>query len=69
MSTGSHHELSGVLLRPADGLYALETDGGGVWRLDIGLRWGAHRLVGRRVRVSGTRAGFDLLDVERLQLE
>lgn len=36
-------------------------DDGGRWRLDVGTR--GHALVGKRVRVEGVRAGFDLLDV------
>lgn len=59
--------LTGTLRTPARGVYALEADGGGVWQLDVGLGWRARRLVGRRVTVVGTRAGFDMLDVIRVQ--
>nr|WP_235600939.1 DUF5818 domain-containing protein [Sphingobium sp. AM] len=39
---------------------------GGEWRLEILQR---HRhLFGRRVRVSGTRDGFDLLAVDSIEL-
>ena len=55
------------ILRPSQyGLYALEMDGGGVWQLDVGWGWKARKLVGQRVTVDGTRAGFNLLDVQRL---
>lgn len=39
----------------------LELDGGGRWRLDM-PRGGA-KLIGQRVQVEATRAGYDLLDV------
>lgn len=44
----------------------LQRDDGGRWRLDAGRR--ADSLLGRRVRVQGTRSGFDLLDVQRIAL-
>jgi hypothetical protein len=40
-------------------------DDGGEWRLDISGRH--HHLLGRRVRVSGTRSEFDMLDVKRIE--
>ena len=56
------------ILRPSRyGLYALEMDGGGVWQLDVGWGWKARKLVGQRVTVEGTRAGFNLLDVTRIR--
>lgn len=56
------------VLRPSQyGLYALEMDGGGVWQLDVGWGWKARKLVGQRVTIEGTRAGFNLLDVKRMR--
>jgi hypothetical protein len=69
MATGwseRKHVLTGTLRSSDRGLYALEADDGGVWQLDIGWTWRARRLVGRRVTVTGWRAGFDMLDVSRL---
>lgn len=60
MSIGSHHDETGILMREGPWL-VLCRDKGGRWRLDADL--GADRLIGRRVRVVGTRSGFDLLDV------
>jgi len=40
-------------------------DDGGEWRLDVS---GRHRhLLGRKVRVLGTRSEFDMLDVIRIE--
>jgi hypothetical protein len=44
----------------------LRVDDGGEWQLD--LRWRHGRPLGRRVRVKGTRSGFNLIDVDELQL-
>lgn len=62
MPIGSHHEETGWLNDDA-GQLALRRDGGGCWRLDVGLvlGWRARRLIGRRVRVEGIRDGFDIL--------
>ena len=49
------------------GSYALETDDGGLWRLDVGWGWQVRKLVGQRVTVTGFRADFDLFDVYRLR--
>ena len=55
---------TGMLLRVGGG-FALKRDGGGLWRLDL------HRtpvdLVGKRVRVIGTRIGTDVVDVDGVQ--
>jgi hypothetical protein len=60
MPRGTTHTVEGLLL--AGGIYPiLRTDGGGQWRLD--LPRGFRSLIGQRVRVSGTRSGFDMLDV------
>lgn len=64
MHRGSRHDLTGILLE--NGCYPiLRVAGGGEWRLDVS---GRHRhLLGKRVRVLGTRAEFDLLDVARIE--
>lgn len=63
MPIGTAHQLSGVLLRSNDQL-VLRVDDGGCWRLSADLS--ARRLLGSRVDVVGVRAGFDLIDVERI---
>ena len=65
MPRGSRHELTGLLL--GEGLYpVLRVTDGGEWRLDIRGRY--KHLLGRRVRVIGSRADFNLLDVDRIEL-
>ena len=51
-----------------DFLYTLRMDDGGTWALDLGWRAArrARPLLGQRVVVQGTRAGFNLLDVRKL---
>lgn len=66
MPKGTRHTLTGTLRRARFG-YALEMDGGGVWRLDVGWGWKARRNLNRRVTIEGLRSGFDLLDVHRLR--
>lgn len=46
--------------------HILRVDGGGRWQLDIGRS--VRSLIGKRVMVRGTRAGFDLLDVTKIWL-
>lgn len=60
MPLGSRHEETGVLLREP-GALILQRDDGGRWRLDADQ--GPQALLGKRVRVIGTRSAFDLLDV------
>lgn len=67
MPMGTRHVETGVLRPSQYGLYALEMDGGGVWQLDCGLGWKARKLVGQRVTIEGTRAGFNLLEVTRMR--
>ena len=67
MPRGTRHTLTGTLRWTRLG-YALEMDGGGMWRLDIGWGWTARRNLNRRVTVEGIRSGFDLLDVHRLRV-
>lgn len=68
MPRGTRHELVGLLLRSGAGL-VLDAAGGGARRLYLGWRaaWRAWRLVGMRVRVAGTRDGFDLLALHTIE--
>lgn len=65
MPLGTDHVEDGMLLREGAWL-VLVRDDGGRWRLDLPRRHEV--LLGRRVRVHGTRTGFDLLDVSRIGL-
>lgn len=47
--------------------YVLNTDGGGHW--DLGHVSGVQRLVGCRVRVEGSRCGFNAIACRRLWAE
>lgn len=67
MPRGTRHTLTGMLRWTRLG-YALEMEGGGVWRLDIGWGWRVRRFVDRRVTIEGVRSGFDLLDVHRVRI-
>lgn len=60
MPRGSHHDETGMLLDDR-GQMILSRDAGGTWRLDA--PHSARRMIGRRVRVTGRRADFDILDV------
>lgn len=64
MPLGTQHDEVGRL-NYREGRWSLRLEGGGEWRLDLGLRtwWRARGLAGRRVQVRGTRDGFDLLHV------
>ena len=67
MPRGTHHVETGLLLegqRPTN--LILQRDDGGVWQLDASAA--AWAFVGKRVRIIGTRAGFDLLEVEQVAL-
>lgn len=59
MPLGSKHEETGWL-NLLDQQLVLRRDAGGTWRLDAPRR--ALALAGQRVRVIGTRVGFDLLE-------
>jgi hypothetical protein len=63
MPLGTHHIVTGILQLAEPGL-ELHVDGGGVWALDAPSN--ARNLLGQRVRVEGTRRGFDLLDARRI---
>jgi hypothetical protein len=64
MPRGARHIETGIL-RVGRWGYELEMEGGGAWRLDVTRS--VRRLVGQRVTVEGTRAGFDLLDVRKMR--
>lgn len=64
MPMGTRHEVEGLLLEEHGGL-VLDVRDGGTWRLEAG--WRARRLLGRRVRVTGIRDGFDLLAVQTIE--
>lgn len=64
MPLGSKHDETGLLLREGVWL-VLQRDDGGRWRLDTTST--AERLLGHRVRVQGTRGGFDILDVTKIE--
>lgn len=67
MSKGSMYDLTGVLMRGDRGL-VLVMAGGGAWRLDPPLLCRTERMLGQRVRVIGTRSGFDLIDARTIDL-
>ncbi|MDR2856362.1 MAG: DUF5818 domain-containing protein [Novosphingobium sp.] len=64
MPRGTRHVITGIL-RPGPLGYSLEMNDGGIWQLDVS--GSAHSYLGRKVRVEGTRAGFDLIDVHRIE--
>lgn len=64
MPTGTRIEVVGLLLKGNGGLF-LDARDGGTWRLEAG--WRTRRLLGRRVRVTGTRDGYDLLAVQTIE--
>ena len=61
MTIGSRHRLEGQLVKATRGLL-VRVDDGGVWALDADSK--AIALVGKRVKIEGTRSGFDRIDVE-----
>jgi hypothetical protein len=63
MPRGAHYIETGTL-RPGQWGYSLHMDGGGIWELDVTRS--PRRLLGQRVTVEGTRAGFNLLDVTHI---
>lgn len=65
MPRGARHIEIGIL-RPGRWGYSLEMDGGGIWELDVTSS--PRKLMGQRVTVEGTRAGFNLLNVRRVWL-
>ena len=68
MPMGSYHDEIGWL-NESDGQWILRRDEGGRWRLDVGFwtAWRSRKLIGKRVRIVGTRGEFDLLNVDRIE--
>lgn len=67
MPRGQAYTLEGRLLSShTPGSLALRLDDGGTWQLDAPHQ--LHKHIGERVRVSGTRSGFDLIDVDQFTL-
>lgn len=64
MPMGTRHTIEGMLMREGRDL-AIFPDGGGRWRLDP-IR-GLAKQAGLRVRITGVRSDFDMLDVERFE--
>jgi hypothetical protein len=63
MARGERLVLSGLLLADCSQL-VLRMDDGGQWRLESIRLHG--KLLGKRVTVAGTRDGFDLIAVSRI---
>lgn len=55
----------GVLKKDARFGHVIETGGGGFWI--VTLPWRGRRLLGRHVRATGIRTGFNELDVECIE--
>jgi hypothetical protein len=66
MPLGTRHIETGIL-RPGCWGYTLHMDGGGIRELDVTRP--PRKLLGQRVTVEGTRAGFNLLNVDLIRLE
>lgn len=66
MPRGTRH-IETSLLRPGCWGYSLHMDGGAIWELDVTRS--PRKLLGQRVTVEGTQAGFNLLNVDRLCFE
>lgn len=64
MPRGTRHTLTGTLRWTGQG-YALEMEGGGIWQLDVSRN--CKRYLNSQVTITGTRAGFDLIDVDTLR--
>lgn len=65
MPLGAAHDETGLLLRERHWLI-LQRDDGGRWRLDADPA--IERYLGRRVRLTGERSGFDRLAVQSIDL-
>ena len=64
MPLGQPYTVEGLLLESSTPwLLALHLDDGGIWQLDGPRRLRKH--VGHRVQISGTRSGFNLIDVDQ----
>ncbi|KPF78343.1 hypothetical protein IP88_04115 [alpha proteobacterium AAP81b] len=65
MPRGKPYQLEGLLLPGRFYFLTLSLDGGGYWELDGPPK--LRRLIGRRVRISGVRGGFNLIDVHKFE--
>jgi hypothetical protein len=65
MPLGVAVDEMGLVLRDGPRII-LRVDDGGEWQLDLRSNHG--QPFGRRVRVQGKRSGFNLIDVDRLEL-
>ncbi len=65
MPLGTKHTLVGRVLA-GNRFPVLRVDGGGQWRLDLPTKF--QSLIGRRVRVTGVRSEFDMLDITEAHL-
>ncbi|WP_380879937.1 hypothetical protein ACFB49_22180 [Sphingomonas sp. DBB INV C78] len=63
MPRGKRVADTGLLIR--DRGLILQRDAGGTWRLDVNRI--PVELIGCRVRITGTRSEFDLVDVDRIE--
>lgn len=62
MPRGQTYTLEGRLVTgDPRGLFALRMDDGDSWQLDAKPKM--QPLIGQRVQVNGTKAGFDVIDV------
>lgn len=61
MLLGSRHRFEGHLGKARRGLL-VHVEDGGIWAIDADAD--ASALVGKRVKVEGTRSGFDRIAVE-----
>jgi len=64
MHRPTRHDLVGILLENGP-CPILRTPEGGEWRLEILKRY--KHLLGTQVKVAGTRNGFDILAVDRIE--
>lgn len=64
MPKGTRHDLTGTLLQKGARLI-LRMEGGGEWELDTAKS--VRHLLGRPVKVSGVRADFNLIDVDKIE--
>jgi len=65
MPKGTRHVEAGTLRSNHFG-FVLEMDGGGFWALELWSVQKPQRYFGQRVKVEGTRVGFNILDVDRM---
>lgn len=66
MPKGTQHIETGTLRHNHFG-YVLEMDGGGFWVLEFWPIREMGHLLDQRVTVEGVRAGFNILDIDRIK--